>query len=94
MVLCEEVSSITKKKQKCDTCYRPTVVNAECNIGSKKNPNAGVKFNYAIDKYSQAYGEVVCCFRHLVEDNIYISKPNVTQKDFFTSNKDPEHNPG
>ena len=39
--------------QKNDTFYRPSVVNAQCNIGSEKFAAAGRICNYAIDKYSQ-----------------------------------------
>ena len=48
-----------------DTFYRPSVVNAQCIIGSEKFPDTGTYCNYAIDKYSPAYGEIVSCFRHL-----------------------------
>ena len=41
----------------------------------------------SIDKYSQAYGETVSCFRHLGKDNIL--QPYFTQKDFLTSNVNP-----
>ena len=39
-----------------DTIYIPSVVNAQCSIGSEKYPDAGIKCNYGIDKYSQASG--------------------------------------
>ena len=50
-----------------------------------------MKFNYAIDKYSQAYGEIVSCCRHLAKDNI--SEQYNTQRDFITSNNYPDGNP-
>ena len=50
------------------TFYRPNVVNAQCIIRSEKYPDAGINCNYAIDRYSQAYGEIVSCFRHLAKD--------------------------
>ena len=53
-----------------DTIYRPSVVNAQSIIGSEKFPDAGRNCNYAIDKYSQACGEVVSCFRHSFKDRI------------------------
>ena len=60
--------------------------------GSEKFPDSGINCNYAIDKYSQAYGEVVSCFRHSAKDNIL--QPYITQKDFVTSNNYPDGNPG
>ena len=35
---------------------QPSVVNAQCVVGNE-NGKAGINCNYAIDKYSQAYGE-------------------------------------
>ena len=46
--------------------------------------------NCAIDKYSQAYGGIVSCFRHLAQDNIL--QPYITDKDFVTSNNCPDGN--
>ena len=48
-----------QQHQNNDTFYRPSVVNAQCIIGSEKFPDAGKNFNYAMHKYSQAYGEIV-----------------------------------
>ena len=45
-----------------------------------------------IDKWSQAYGEIVSCFRHLSKDNKI--QPYIAQKDFITSNNYPDGNPG
>ena len=56
--------------QNIDIFYIPSVVDAQCIVGSEKFPDAGIYCNYAIDKYSQAYGEFVSCFRHLAKDNI------------------------
>ena len=81
-----------QQHQNNDTFYRPSVVNAQCIIGSEKFPDAGINCNYAIDKFSQAYGEIVSCFRHLAKDNIL--QPYITQKDFITSNNYPDYNPG
>ena len=74
------------------TFYRSTVVNAQCIIGSEKFPYAGKICNYAIDKYSQAYGENVSCFRHLARDNNL--QPYITQKVFITSNECANDNLG
>ena len=84
-----------QQHQNNDTFYRPSVVNVfigQCNIGSEKLPDAGINCDYAIDKYSQAYGEIVSCFRHLAKDNIL--QPYITQKDFVTTNNYPGGNPG
>ena len=74
-----------QQHQNNDTFCRPSVVNAQAIMGSVKFPYAGFICNYAIDKYSQAYGEIVSCFRHLSKDGIL--KPYITQKDFITSNE-------
>ena len=42
-----------------NTFCRPSVVNAQCIIEGEKLPDAGTNCNYAVDKYSQAYGEIV-----------------------------------
>ena len=60
-------------------------LNAQCIIGSEQFPDAGIKCNYAIDKYSQAYGEIVSCFRYLAKDNIL--QHYTTQKVFIRSYK-------
>ena len=54
-----------------DIFYRPGGVNAECNIGSGRIPDAGPNCLYAIDKISQAYGEIVFCFRLLAKILFY-----------------------
>ena len=80
------------QQQNNDTFYRPSVVNAQCIISREKIPDAGLNCNYAIDNYSQAYGDIVPCFRHLAKDNIL--QPYITQKDFITSNNYADGNPG
>ena len=75
-----------------DTFYKQSVVNAQCLIGSEKFPDVGRNCNYAIDKYSQAFGEIVSCFRHFAKAKIL--QPYVTQKDFITSNNYTDGNPG
>ena len=59
-----------QQHQNNDTFYRLSVVNPQYIFGSEKFPDAGKNCIYAIDKYSQAYGENVSCFRHLAKDNI------------------------
>ena len=71
---------------------RSQVWYAQCNIRSKNFPDAGIKCVYAIGKYSQSYGEIVSCFRHLAKE--IILEPNITQKDFVISNNYPDGSPG
>ena len=54
-----------QQHQKNGTFDRPSVGNTQCIIGSEKFPDAGINCNYAFDKYREAYGEIVSCFRHL-----------------------------
>ena len=81
-----------QQHQNNDTFHRPSVVNAQCKIGSKKFPDAGINCFYAIDKYSRAYGENLSCFIHLSKHKIL--QPYITEKDFVTSNNYPDGNPG
>ena len=83
---------LNQQHQNNDTFYRPSVVNAHCIIGSKKYLGARIDCNYAIDKNSQAYREIVSCFRHLAKDKTL--QPYNTKIDFITSTKYPEGNPG
>ena len=46
----------------------------------------------AIDKLSQAYGEIVSLFRHLSRDSIV--QPYITKNNFITSNTCPDGNSG
>ena len=81
-----------RQHQNIDTFCRPSVVDAQCIIGSENFSDAGRSCNYAIDKWSQAYGKIVSCFRHLAKD--IIVQPYFTQKDFITSNNYPDGKPG
>ena len=63
--------------RKNDTFDRKSLINDQCNIGSEKIPDAGRNCNYVVDKYSQAYAEIVSCFRHLAKDDIL--QPIITQ---------------
>ena len=83
---------IDQQHQNKVTFYKPNVVKAQCIIGRLKIPDAGIYCSSAIDKYSQAYGEVESCFRHLAKDSVL--QPYITQKDFATSNKNSDGNPG
>ena len=75
-----------------DTFYRPSVVYAQCIIGGEKFPDSKINCIYLFDEYSQAYGEIVSCLRHLAED--ILIQPYTTQKDFLIFNNYPEGNPG
>ena len=81
-----------QQHQNNDTYYRRSVVNAQFIIGSEKFPDAGINCKYAIDDYSQAYGEIVSRFRHLAKDNNL--QPYITQKYFLTPNFYRDGNPG
>ena len=81
-----------QQHQKNDTFHRPSVVKAPCHIGTEQFPDSGINFNYANDKYSQAYAEIVSCFRHLAKNN-YL-QPYNTQKDIVFSNNCPDGKPG
>ena len=78
--------------QNIDTFYRVTVVNAQYKIGSKKKPDAGINCNFVFNKFSQAYGGIISCFRQLDRDNIL--QPYNTQKVFIISDNYPDGNPG
>ena len=80
-----------QQQQNNDTFHRPTVVNAQSITFSEKYPDEG-NCNFAIDKYSQACGGIVCCFRHLAKDNIL--QPLITQKDFITIDYAQNDRPG
>ena len=67
-----------QQHQNNDTIYRPSVVKAQCIVGSEKFPDTGRNCNFAIEKFLQEKGEIVSCFRHLAEDNIL--QPYFTQK--------------
>ena len=48
-----------KQRENNHAVYRLNVVNAQCITGSEKYPDAGINFSFAIDKYSQAYGNML-----------------------------------
>ena len=83
---------LNQQHQSNDTFCRRSVINAQWIIGSKNFPDAGKNCEYAVDKNSQAYREVVSCFRHLAKYNIL--QKYITQKDFVTSKNYPDDNPG
>ena len=71
-------NQIPQQHQNNDTFCRPRVVNAQCITGIQKIADAGIKYNYAIDKYSQTYREKVSYFRHLAKTKFY--KPILQKK--------------
>ena len=79
-----------QQHQNNNTFHRPSVVSAQTIIGRENFP--GRNCSYVIDKFSQAYGGIASCFRHLAEDNILQSY--ITQKDFITSINYQDGNPG
>ena len=80
-----------EQHQRNDSFYSSSVVNAQRISSSEKLPDAGINCNYAIDNHSQAYGEIVPCFRHLAKDSILQSY--IKQIDFITPNEYPDDNP-
>ena len=60
----------TQQHQNIDTLNRPCVVNTQIKVRNEKYPDAGKTSNYAFDKNSVAYGEIVSCVRHSAKDNI------------------------
>ena len=59
---------------------------ALCNVGDEKQPAAGIKLNYGDDFYSQVFGELVSCFRHLTNDKL-LSPCDITPNDFRSYNR-------
>ena len=45
-----------------------TVLNAQCNIGSEKHPDVEMTFTYAVELFSQTFGEIFTCFRQVARD--------------------------
>ena len=43
---------LNQQRQNTDLFYRPSVVNAQCIIGSEKFPDTGIRCSFAIDRYS------------------------------------------
>ena len=67
-----------------DTFFRPPVNNAQCIIGTEKNPETGLNCDYENEMHCQAQGENVSCFGQLTKDNIF--HPYWTQPDFRREN--------
>ena len=64
-------------------CRLP-VVSAQCIIGTKKIPDAGILLNFDVDDYSQGYHQIKEAFRALTKDDIL--QPYNSEADFRRSN--------
>ena len=53
-----------------DTFCRLPVISAQCNIGTEKNPDSSILFNYDDDDYTRGYHQIKEAFRALTKDNI------------------------
>ena len=67
-----------------DTFYRPSVISAQCIIGTEKYPDSGILINYDDDDYNQGYGQIKEAFRALTKDDIL--QPYKSDEDFRSSN--------
>ena len=67
-----------------DIFCRLPVTSAQCIIGTKKYPDAGIMFKYDDDGVTQGYSHFKEAFRALAEDDIL--KPCILDHDFKTSN--------
>ena len=83
-----EKHQVNQQRRSNDTVLRPTVVIAQCTIGSGRYRDAGTNLGYAINKYSPAYGETVSCLRH--STNVNNLQPYITQKDVISFNNSPQ----
>ena len=66
-----------------DTFYTPSVISAQCIIGTEKYPDSGVLLNYDDDDYNQGYGQIKEAFRALTKDDIL--QPYISDHDFRSS---------
>ena len=67
-----------------DTFYRPSVISAQCIIGTEKYPDSSILLNYNDDDYNQGYGQIKQAFRALTKDDIL--QPYISDHDFRSSN--------
>ena len=67
-----------------DTFYRPSVISAQCFIGTEKYPDSSFLLNYNDDDYNQGYGQIKQAFRALTKDDIL--QPYISDHDFRSSN--------
>ena len=69
-----------------DTFYRPPVTSAQCIIQTEKCPDKIIFLNYDDNDYSPDYGQIKEVFRAPKKDDIL--KPDISDKDFRSSNDD------
>ena len=67
-----------------DSFCRLLVVSAQCVIGTRKYPDAGILLNYDDDDYAQGYHQVKEAFKALTKDDIL--QPYISEDDFRPSN--------
>ena len=67
-----------------NTFCRLAVTSAQCNIGIKKYPDAGILLNYDDDDYSHGYGQIDEAFRAITKD--VTLQPYVLLDKFWSSN--------
>ena len=67
-----------------DTFYRPSVISAQCIIGTEKYPDSSILLYYNDDDYNQGYGQIKQAFRALPKDDIL--QPYISDHDFRSSN--------
>ena len=73
-----------------DTFYRMPVTSAQCIIGTEKNPDSAILFNYNDDEYGQGYGQTKETFNALTKHNIL--QPYITEDYYdFRSSIDGEN---
>ena len=72
------------QKENNDAFYRPSVISAQCIIGTEKYPDSSILLNYNDDDYNQGYGQIKEAFRALTKDDIL--QPYISDGDFRSSN--------
>ena len=58
----KQQNQLNQQQRKAGKFFRPTLVNAQCIIGSRKDPAAATDCYFGIGNYSQSKGENVTCF--------------------------------
>ena len=76
----EQFHQQTYKTSYNNTFYQPSVSKVEFLIDTGKYPNVEWNWFYENDKFSQAYGEVFSCFKHLTKDDTL--QPYIIQEQF------------
>ena len=71
-----------------DTFYRPSVISAQCIIGTEKYLDSSILLNYNDDDYNQGYGQIKEAFRALTKDDIL--QPYISDHDFRSSNNNDD----